>query len=284
MAGSGDFEFEDIGGWSEIKLDIIREYASAYSRILAAQNKPSLHHVYIDAFAGAGGNVSRETGDFVAGSPLNALQVRPPFREYHFIDLNQRKVASLEDIARERTDVRIHHGDCNATLLETVLPQVRFEDYKRALCILDPYGLHLDWQVIARAGEMRSIEIFLNFPVADINRNVLWRRREGVSADQEARLIRFWGDDSWKEVAYRPAQQQGLFGAVPDEKVPNDEFAAAFRERLKNVAGFPHVPEPIAMRNSRNAIVYYLYFASPRPVAGAIVDSIFNKYRNKGRR
>jgi hypothetical protein len=42
--------FDRIGYWSEIKLDIIREYASAYSRILTAQ--PGLHHAYIDGFAG----------------------------------------------------------------------------------------------------------------------------------------------------------------------------------------------------------------------------------------
>jgi hypothetical protein len=49
-------KFDEIGYWSEIKLDIVKDYASAYSRILAAQTKPALHHVYIDAFAGAGGH------------------------------------------------------------------------------------------------------------------------------------------------------------------------------------------------------------------------------------
>ena len=41
--------------------------------------------------------------------------------------------------------------------------------------MLDPYGLHLDWEVIETAGKMRSIEIFLNFPIMDMNRNALWR-------------------------------------------------------------------------------------------------------------
>lgn len=36
------------------------------------------------------------------------------------------------------------------------------------------------------------------------------------------------------------------------------------------------------MRNTMGAIVYYLYFASQKPVAQNIVTDIFNKYRNRG--
>ena len=67
--------FDEIGNWSEVKLDIINEYASAYSRILSAQTKLTFYHIYIDAFAGAGLHISKETGELIQGSPLNALQV-----------------------------------------------------------------------------------------------------------------------------------------------------------------------------------------------------------------
>ena len=36
------------------------------------------------------------------------------------------------------------------------------------------------------------------------------------------------------------------------------------------------------MRNSRGAVIYYLYFASPNKAGAHIVEDIFNKYRNKG--
>lgn len=97
---------DDIGPWSEVKLDIIREYASAYSTILARQRKPPSYHLYIDAFAGSGVHVSRTAGGFVPGSPLNALLVEPPFREYHFIDLDRTKVQSLQDIAGKHENVQ----------------------------------------------------------------------------------------------------------------------------------------------------------------------------------
>jgi three-Cys-motif partner protein len=160
---STDFEFDRIGYWSELKLEILKEYASAYSKILSARRNPSFRHVYIDAFAGAGMHRTKQADDFVLGSPLNALSVKPPFREYHLIDIEAKKVKSLQRLIGDRPDVHIYQGDCNDILLEEVFPQVRYAEYCRGLCILDPYGLHLDWKVILEAGRMKSLEIFLNF-------------------------------------------------------------------------------------------------------------------------
>lgn len=47
-------------------------------------------------------------------------------------------------------------------------------------------------------------------------------------------------------------------------------------------AGFKYVPEPMPMRNSKGAIVYYLFFASHKPVAEGIVKDIFDKFRTRG--
>ena len=76
-------EYDLIGPWSEVKLEILRDCAGPYSKILVANG---FRHHYIDGFAGPGSHVSRATGEPVPGSPLNA-RTQPPFREYHFIDL-----------------------------------------------------------------------------------------------------------------------------------------------------------------------------------------------------
>jgi len=271
-------KFDEIGYWSEIKLDIVKDYASAYSRILAAQTKPSLDHVYIDAFAGAGVHISKTTREYISGSPINALLVQPPFREYHLIDIDRQKVELLRERVKNRSDVHIHEGDCNHILLEKVFPNVRYENYRRGLCLLDPYGLQLDWKVIDTAGKMRSIDMFLNFPVADINRNVLWRHPEGVDPADLKRMNEFWGDDSWRQIAY--TTKQNLFGYL--EKEENEVVAEGFRQRLLKVAGFKHAPEPLPMRNTKGATVYYLFFASHKPAAENIITDIFNKYRQRG--
>jgi three-Cys-motif partner protein len=186
-------DIDEIGPWSEVKLDIVREYAQAYSRILSGQKKLRLHHVYIDAFAGPGVHISRSTKEFVPGSPLNALNVRPPFSEYHLIDINQARIGSLQQVAQQRANVFVHEGDCDQVLLEKVFPEVQYENYRRGHCLLDPYGLHLDWQVIYTAGQMKSVEIFLNFPIMDMNMNVLKHNPEAVPSEQAERMTRFWG-------------------------------------------------------------------------------------------
>jgi three-Cys-motif partner protein len=273
-------KFDEVGNWTEVKLAIVKEYASAFSKNIAGQKQLSFSHVYIDAFSGSGLHISRAKGEFIPGSPLNALNVKPPFKEYYFIDLDGDKIKMLSDFTKGREDVHLYPGDCNAVLLREVFPNVLYGNYRRGLCLLDPYGLDLNWDVVARAGSMKSIEIFLNFPVADMNRNVLWRNPDGVSQDQINRMNSFWGDESWREVAYDT--QGNLFGLPM--KTENETIAFAYRDRLKNVAGFLHVPDPIPMRNSKGAIVYYLFFASHKPVAQGIVEDIFTKYRNMGER
>ena len=273
----GGLKFDQIGYWSEIKLDIIWGYAAAYSKIISKQRNPTLYHSYIDAFAGSGHNISRTTGDLVAGSPTNALLVDPPFKEYFLIDLNQEKVSVLKSRFGGRPDVHIWGGDCNDILLRKVFPKVKFTDYRRGLCLLDPYGLHLKWDVIQTAGRMKSIDMFLNFPVADINRNVLWRNPEGVDSADIERMNAFLGDDSWRNLAY--TKDRNLFGF--EEKTDNQTVADGFVERLKHAGGFANVATPLPMRNSKGAVVYYLFFASPKLVAQDIVDDIFEKYRTK---
>src|SRR5207247_2519397 len=128
---------------------------------------------YIDAFAGAGKHISKRTGKFVTGSPANALNIEPPFDEYHFIDLDKSRVALLEELAQGRADVHVYHEDCNDVLLKKVFPRCRFSDFARGLCLLDPYKLVVNWDVLATAGSMRSIEVFYNFMIMDANMNVL---------------------------------------------------------------------------------------------------------------
>jgi three-Cys-motif partner protein len=274
-----DWAFDQISYWSEVKLDIISEYAQTYSTILAAQQKPRLEHIYIDGFAGAGVHMSRESGDLITGSPANALAVQPPFKEYHFIDMNGLKVDSLRRLCSDRQTAHVYLGDCNKVLLEQVFPRCRWDHFKRALCLLDPYGLNLDWEVLRTAGQMKSVEVFLNFPVMDMNRNVLWRNPDKVDPRQVARMDAFWGDGSWRDAAYR--KEETLFGFA-DQKNTNDDIVRAFQQRLKTVAGFKHVPDPVPMKNSKGFDVYYLFFASAKPVAGEIVRWVFDKYRGRG--
>lgn len=269
-------QFDKIGKWSEIKLDIIKKYAEKYSTIFRGKKQELFSHVYIDAFAGAGISLSKKTGEFVPGSPLNALMVEPPFREFHFIDIDGTKVASLKELIGCRPDVHIYEGDCNDILLEQVFPKVRYEDFRRGLCLLDPYGLHLNWEVIQTAGRMGTIDLFLNFPIMDMNRNALWRNPDRVNKSDIERMNFFWGDESWRDIAYQTMPT--LFEIEP-EKAANEEIAEHFRQRLIKIAHFKRVLKPMPMKNKNNAIVYYLFFASQNEAAERIAKFIFKKFQ-----
>jgi len=52
----------------------------------------------------------------------------------------------------------------------------------------------------------------------------------------------------------------------------------AYCKRLKEVAGFGFVADPLAMRNSQNAVVYYLIFAGPNKTGWKIVQDVYRKY------
>lgn len=273
-------EYDVIGPWSEVKLDILRDYASAYSRILTAKG---FYHLYIDAYAAGGEHISRTTGEIVPGSPLIALATKPPFREYHFIDADTTRVAQLRRRTGNRSDVHVHLGDCNDVLLRDVFPRSRFKDRKRSLCLLDPYNIDLRWEVIATAGRMKSVEVFVNFMVMDMNMNILLLDPDKAGAVQVARMNHFWGDGSWRNVAYETSSQGNLFGESEQVKVEdsNGKIAEAYRQRLIDVAGFAYAPQPLRFVNSLGRTIYYLFFASPNSTGRNIVEDIFTKHRKK---
>jgi three-Cys-motif partner protein len=270
-------KFDEVGYWSELKLEIVEKYGSAYTS--AFSNEKRLKKFYIDAFSGAGVHLSKRTGEQIEGSPARALKVSPPFDHFYFVDLDANKTKHLATLCAGRTDVDIHTGDSMPFLREELLPTIRYENYNRALCLLDPYGLHLDWDVIRLAGQSRAIDMFLNFPVMDMNRNAIWRNPEQAPRDGIERMTRFWGDDSWRRAAYVESPQQNLFSTPDVIKQSNDAIVEGFRKRLIAAGGFRFVPNPLPMRNSNNAVVYYLFFASQKPVAQKIIEDILAKYR-----
>ena len=84
----------------------------------------------------------------------------------------------------------------------------------------------------------------------------------------------YWGDDSWKKDF--ATGQSSFFGW--QIKQDNDTIAYIFQKRLQTVAGFKYVSKGLPMRNSKGAIIYYLFFASQKQVAINIIRDIFNKH------
>src|SRR5262249_29303134 len=262
-------DLDRLNSWSIVKHDIVSKYLSAYTTILHQQRWVK-RYVYIDAFAGAGVAVDAESDQLVAAGALRALDVEPRFSEYHFIEKNPQKVELLQRLARDRNDAVVHLGDYR-TVLPNLLERCRYTDYARGLCLLDPYGLSVDFSMLEEIAAMKSVEIFFNFMLVGANRNVLWNvDPQTLSATQKALMTRVWGHERWPDELYE--KQYDLLGER-HVKVNNERVIKAYTKRL-HAAGFQYVPEPIAMRNRMNAPLYYLFFCSQNRTAAKIAAEV----------
>ena len=145
----------DLPDWPQLKLDIVRRYGAAYSTISSRQ--PGLAHYWIDGFIRPGADTTAR--EFVPGSALNALLVTPPFRHHYLVSMEGTHADALRGAVDGRADVTLLEG--SQALLDDVLPRVRQEEYRRALCVLDPCGPALDWRAVELAGRLRTIDLFV---------------------------------------------------------------------------------------------------------------------------
>ena len=99
------------GTWTERKLESVRKYLSAYTKIFASNTKASFYRtVYLDAFAGSGWRDMDElisvegpqifedetdVSEYRKGSALIALEVNPPFNKYIYIEKDETYAAEL---------------------------------------------------------------------------------------------------------------------------------------------------------------------------------------------
>ncbi len=99
------------GDWTEEKLNRVSKYLKAYSTIMKEYN---FTYAYIDAFAGTGYRtlkdeeepntlllpelVEQESKKFLDGSARIALQIKPEFKKYIFIEQDENKVNELEKL------------------------------------------------------------------------------------------------------------------------------------------------------------------------------------------
>jgi three-Cys-motif partner protein len=105
-----------VGHWTEMKLQILQEYAVAYAQIL--KNQRFIKHVaYIDGFAGAGDHISKGSGKIIKGSPARALAIKPRFSQYHFVEMREDRVERLRKMGEDKS-VTVYQGDATKCCLK----------------------------------------------------------------------------------------------------------------------------------------------------------------------
>lgn len=260
------------GPWTEHKLECVSKYLHAYTKIMTQRK---FNFMYIDAFAGTGYRKLKndeETGisRFLAGSARRALEVKPPFKHYVFIETDKDSFAALKKLAHDFPHIPndcIKFVNSGAKDYLTNLCQKTDWDWNRALAFLDPYGMQVEWATIESIAKTEAIDLWLLFPIGSVNR--LLENRGEIHSARRRRLDLVFGSPDWYDEFYQLEQQIPLFSEEERFEKRNhifDEIERYFIERLRGV--FASVANnPLPLRNSKNSLMYLLCFAAGNPNA-----------------
>jgi three-Cys-motif partner protein len=263
------------GSWTEKKLEILKKYLEAYNKAL--KNQP-FKRVYIDAFAGTGYRQKRkkqynikgffeeleqdESKKFLKGSAKLALEAKPSFHRYIFIESDKNKINELERLRKEHPEkakeIKIVRSDAN----EFIQNYCNDEDWAstRAVLFLDPFATEVEWETIKAIAQTKCIDVWILFPVMAVNR-LLAKDPQKISYEC---LNRIFGTQDWFEHFYKTRTLDDIFGKSEDLIIKACDFNGIgdfYRSKLKII--FSGVAEkPKVFYNSRGSALFQLFFAA----------------------
>lgn len=273
------------GRWTEEKLERLKKYLAAYTKIFRANERASyLRTTFVDAFAGTGTYTAtkessqasavepsdvydEDAAAFQKGSARIAIEVEPSFDHYLFIDKKTSHIQELEKLRVQFPDkanrIKVVQGDSNEVLRNWCHQLNRQKN--RAVVFLDPYGTAVEWRTIEVIAQTQVVDLWLLFPLGQAVNRLLTKSGPPPQAWSN-RLTTLFGTEEWKEAFYRPSLQMSLFdNEQPLEKrVTLDGIGNYFVERLSTI--FPKVAgNPLPLLNSKNVPIYLLCFAASNP-------------------
>lgn len=142
-------------------------YIGGYSEIFAKAMKNKWgHRCYVDLFCGPGVCWVKDTGRFVLGSPLLALNVNTPFTHIVLNDLNDDCMRALETrMVDTEADRLLLTGNANDRSLLDEIRAFIPSRHALSLALLDPQGLDLELETIRYLTTGIRMDLLINFPV-----------------------------------------------------------------------------------------------------------------------
>lgn len=273
---------DEVGPWTQEKLDLLEAYLKTYTSIMNTDRVRawcSGRH-YIDAFAGSVTPFSKEEMRYIDGSPLIALKTTPGFHSFLFIDKDGARINNCVEPLKSKfpeSNITTEIGDCNDILLKKIIP--KFPQNHRAFIFLDPYGLELNWSTVEAIGKKQQFDVFINFSVMGIYRNLGDQPPTGKNRDHINRVM---GNGDWFGDAYQKPQQMCLFPEMqkPYERKNHllaERLAKRYAEQLKLCFGYSS--RPIIMRGPTDAPMYAMILASHQELAVDKMHYIFDRHK-----
>lgn len=269
---------------TEEKLERVAKYLKGYTTALKNQG---FRLLYIDAFAGTGyreasidPEVDEQEDMFAGANPADsesvktllkgsarlALEVEPPFDEFHFIEANRSRWTALKGLAAEFPDLadRVNFvlGDANKEVTR-ICKNTVWGKKTRAVVFLDPFGAQVDWETIEAIAATEAIDLWYLFPLMAVVR--MTPRDGNVPKAWADRLDRMLGDTGWREAFYARESDPDLFGDHALQKTTQvNQVEQYLLSRLKAV--FPAVSNKILrLPEEEGRTMFLLVFACANP-------------------
>jgi three-Cys-motif partner protein len=260
------------GPWSLLKVEAVEKYLRAYANVM---NKQSFNLTYIDAFAGSGSFTFGEDMTLIpaddaaqvfAGSVKRALAVSA-FKQFFFIENDERNVASLRIIAGSDPRVTIIEGDANVHLVD-LCKRLDWKN-RRGVVFVDPCGPETNWAMLRAIAATKALDVFWLFPLSAVYRNAP-HDHGALTPEKRAMVSRCLDSDNWEESFYGASRAvvSDLFDDAPMVRhVDIDSIEAFVTAKLKAI--FPYVEKPARLLGSTKAPLFNLFFAMANPSLAA---------------
>jgi len=187
---------DDVGSWVEDKHRLVSLYETLFS---TGMKRKWDKRVYIDLYSGPGMVRVRETGRFLWGSPLLALQVKDPFDKYIFCESNGAAIDALKSrVERVFPNAQVCYvcGDCN-DMVEAIceeIPAASPECKVLSFCFIDPYDLSAKFSTIRKIAD-RFVDFLALLALGmDANRNL-----QHYLAPNNKKIDEFLGLPDWRD-------------------------------------------------------------------------------------
>lgn len=249
------------GLWAAEKLDYLHRYITVFETSM--RNRWSLRN-YIDLMSGPGKNRIRGTQQVLLGSPLLALTAEYPFTGYYFIDSDPANTSALSERCKASPSHDYVHqstGDCNV-LVDQVVKELKQTEYQSLnLAFLDPEGLELRWNTVAKLASIRKMDLIINYPQSGLNRMMV----NVYQSPPDNAVDHFFGTREWRRIyaKYLINRHSGLHRELID-LYKSQLHTLGYQEvrRGDEAGGY----EPLMRNTKRNAPLYRLIFASKSPL------------------
>ena len=229
------------GIWIRQKYYYLKRYLDIFSK--GMKNKWSGNLTYLDLFAGPGRCLIEAVNKEEDGSPLIALQY--DFKKYVFIEESKELLEALKARCKNSPKfdrIEFIEGDCN-NVADKIISNV--DPAGLNLIFIDHTGIDLHYKTVERIVKAKRADVLINVQFGmDITRNFIAYKQKG----DNSKLGLFLGSN------------------VAWDKINNPRDAVKlYKERIKEL-GYQIVEfKDITIRNTLNAPMYFLLFASKNP-------------------